>query len=313
LKIVDLFCGAGGWSQGLINAGHDVILSIDNWSPAVETYEENIGKHVIKKEISEDLINNKEIMKKIQEADIIIGSPPCKTFSTLNKHKKDDLTLTRAFFKLVGDKPFIMENVASVYNKMKSSNLIKDNYYPKIIHMSDYGVPQVRRRFILSNFFNLNSIKKPEKRISYGDKTYYKGTEHYIKLFKRIPKHLKSKDTPKHRDHIIERMKNVKGGSSARKYGVYYRVPKKGISYTIVNVTKSMMIHPSRNRRLTVFEAGILQTFPPNYNFQGTIAEIGNQVGNAVPPEFAEFIGNNIEEQLAIHKTKLKQSSLDEF
>ncbi len=108
-------------------------------------------------------------------------------------------------------------------------------------------------------------------------------------------------------------MKNVKRRLICKGIWSLLSSPKKGISYTIVNVTKSMMIHPSRNRRLTVFEAGILQTFPPNYNFQGTIAEIGNQVGNAVPPEFAEFIGDNIEEQLALHKTKLKQSSLDKF
>ena len=182
---------------------------------------------------------------------------------------------------------------------MKSSNLIKDNYYPKIIHMSDYGVPQVRRRFILSNFFNLNNILKPS-----NAKGYHKGTEDYINLFNEIPDDLKSKDIPIHQKHIIKRMSGVKNGTAGKKFGVYYRVPKKGISYTVVNVTKSMMIHPTLNRRLTVHEAGILQTFPPSYDFQGTIAEIGNQVGNAVPPKFAEFIGKNLEDQLNISQTK---------
>ena len=108
-------------------------------------------------------------------------------------------------------------------------------------------------------------------------------------------------------------MKGIQNGFAANKFGVYYRIPKKGISYTVVNVTKSMMIHPTLNRRLTVHEAGILQTFPPTFDFQGTIAEMGNQVGNAVPPKFAEFIGIHIAEQLINYKSIPKQSSLDSF
>ena len=308
LKIVDLFCGAGGWSQGLIKAGHEIILSIDNWEPAVNTYKKNIGDHVIQKEITEELLDDKHIMNKIREADIIIGSPPCKTFSPLNKNKTDDLTLTRIYFKLVGDKPFIMENVAPVYKQMKKSNLIDDNYFAKIIEMSDYGVPQVRRRFILSNFFDLNSVPKPK---SSENKSYYKGMEDYIKLFDDIPEEFKIKDTPSHQKHIVERMKTVKNGTSWKDFGVYYRVPKTGISYTIVNVTKSMMIHPTENRRLSVQEAAIIQTFPPSYDFQGTVADIGNQVGNAVPPKFAEFIGHNLNDQLQRHNSRHKQLSLD--
>jgi DNA (cytosine-5)-methyltransferase 1 len=290
LKLVDLFCGAGGWSQGLIDAGHEIILALDSWQTAINTYTSNHNKHKAVKIDIMDLYANNELMNIIKEADVIIGSPPCKKFSTLNTtDRTDEMVLTDEFFKIVmaADKPFIMENVARVSKIMADIEAGKSNiekkFYPgigRVVKMGNYGIPQVRKRYIRSDIIDPMSYEtKP------GD------IADYLPLFKKIDPKLNEKDMREPRPEVKERMSRVENGKQENGYNVYYRIPVKGQSTAIVNITKAMTIHPFEDRRLTVYEAAVLQTFPTDYKLFGNYAEIAEMVANAVPPLFAKQIG----------------------
>ena len=65
---------------------------------------------------------------------------------------------------------------------------------------------------------------------------------------------------------------------------IYKRLEYEKPSDTVVNVRKSMWIHPKFNRAVSAREAARLQSFPDNYVFYGTKDSVYQQIGNAVPP-----------------------------
>lgn len=75
---------------------------------------------------------------------------------------------------------------------------------------------------------------------------------------------------------------------------IYLRLNPNAPSGTVVNVRKSMWIHPTLDRAVTVREAARLQSFPDKFKFIGTKDSQYQQVGNAVPPKLATGIANII-------------------
>lgn len=75
---------------------------------------------------------------------------------------------------------------------------------------------------------------------------------------------------------------------------IYLRLNYNEPSGTVVNVRKSMWIHPVNNRALSIREAARLQTFPDSFVFCGTKDSQYQQVGNAVPPILAKAIAEHL-------------------
>ena len=75
---------------------------------------------------------------------------------------------------------------------------------------------------------------------------------------------------------------------------VYLRLKNSEPSGTVINVRKSMWIHPELDRAISVREAARLQTFPDNFRFYGPKDSEYQQVGNAVPPMLARVITKQI-------------------
>ncbi len=115
----------------------------------------------------------------------------------------------------------------------------------------------------------------------------------------------------KTRDIAMQRFKAIKPGenfhslnvalkentytdTSRTQNTIYQRLRYNAPSGTVVNVRKSMWIHPVKDRAVSIREAARLQTFPDSFIFVGTKDSQYQQVGNAVPPMLAEAIANQL-------------------
>lgn len=83
LNVVDLFCGCGGMSKGLTDAGLNVIAGIDVWDKAIESYNKNFDHKAYCQDLTkfspEDF--NNLYNKENKPIDILVGGPPCQSFS----------------------------------------------------------------------------------------------------------------------------------------------------------------------------------------------------------------------------------------
>lgn len=160
-KIIDLFCGCGGFSKGFENAGYDVVLGLDSWKDAIDTFNIN---HNHKSGITKNIYDftNDEIKKFAKKNNVvgIIGGPPCQGFSMVGKREASDErnTLYLQYVRFVEQiKPefFILENVKGLltlekgYFKKEIIERFSElgyNVTYKVLRACDYGVPQKRER-----------------------------------------------------------------------------------------------------------------------------------------------------------------------
>jgi DNA (cytosine-5)-methyltransferase 1 len=178
-KVIDLFSGCGGLSFGLAEAGFDVVLGIDNWQDALDTFEKNHpGSQTYNTDLS--LTSPAEICRKfsISKGDIaiLVGGPPCQGFSISGKRNPDDPRnrLYKSFVDFVAylrPKIFIMENVPNLVSM--AGGKIKDKIIEdfsrhgytvswKILDASEYGVPQRRRRVFFVGVLGDKKFNFPE-------------------------------------------------------------------------------------------------------------------------------------------------------
>ena len=116
-KVLDLFCGCGGMSLGFEKVGYDVLLGIDIWKDALETYKYNHhDSQVLQADMSTLTGETVESLIGASNVDVIIGGPPCQGFSLAGKRIVDDERnkLYKGFVRMVQyfkPKAFVMENV----------------------------------------------------------------------------------------------------------------------------------------------------------------------------------------------------------
>lgn len=196
LTIIDFFCGGGGFSEGFRQQGYNIVAGYDHWKPAIETYNHNFG---VGKGIFKDIKDFKKSIDEIEnlpDTDIIVGSPPCVTFSSSNisgqADKQSGIELTQIFLRIVAIKKWkknsilkawFMENVPSsikhlaaqytfeelgltewaLSNKIgKSKVAIKLEGNQKIINSANYGSAQSRERVFAGEIISKNKLTTPE-------------------------------------------------------------------------------------------------------------------------------------------------------
>ena len=218
LSVIDFFCGAGGFSEGFRQQGFNIILGVDNWQPAINTYNHNYKQNFKTKDIL-DFYENIEDIKSLPDSHVLLGSPPCVSFSSSNKSGKADkslgLKLTESFLRVVAVKKFqsnsvlkawFMENVENSRKHLKEEysfidlNLnewaTENNLDPKsiaikmvenncVINSADYGSYQSRKRLISGEIIQEGKLIIPKKTHSKNDTD---GLEKYKTLgdFKKI-------------------------------------------------------------------------------------------------------------------------------
>lgn len=207
MRVADFFCGAGGFSQGFKQAGFDIVFALDNWTDAQQTHKLNHPEcihpgldcyHETKGDIL--LIAEDRINEIVPDVEVIIGSPPCVSFSSSNRAGKADKTLgialIKKFLQIIAVKKhmpksnlryWIMENVPNssehIEEKYSFKDLNLDNQKlrklrirkneedialeidkkDKIFNAVYYGVPQKRMRFICGEFPEPKRITEKEE------------------------------------------------------------------------------------------------------------------------------------------------------
>lgn len=101
---------------------------------------------------------------------------------------------------------------------------------------------------------------------------------------------------------LPEELKSTYSDGKRTQSTIYLKLKYDEPSGTVVNVRKSMWVHPVINRALSVREAARLQTFPDSFVFMGTKDSQYQQVGNAVPPILAKAIADAVWKYLDSHK-----------
>lgn len=165
INVVSLFSGGGGLDLGFKNADYNIVWAIDNNSNAVATYKANIGEHIICEDI------NAVDLSTIPCADIVIGGPPCQSFSLAGKRNAEDergrLVWTYIqIIKYIRPKAFVFENVTGLLSAKNSEGkkiieLLKQAFLEigyvlstKTVNAADYGIPQRRKRVIIVGLLN---------------------------------------------------------------------------------------------------------------------------------------------------------------
>ncbi len=301
MKIVSLFSGAGGFDLGFIQAGHEVIWANDIDKDCAETYKHNIGNHFVLGDILDIPASQ------IPDCDVVIGGFPCQGFSRANmkKRKGDERNkLYLEFVRVVREKSpkfFFAENVRGLLS-FDNGNVIKNitedfsnlgykvDY--KVFNSANFGVPQNRFRIIIVGiredvfsgtfpFPTATHAQKPDlihkKWVSIGEALKY------------IPE----PDEPNElKNHIYSKYKVTnRNFTGHRKTDPNKPSPTVLAKDTGGNVA---VHHPNNHRRVSVRESAIIQTFPLDFEFFGSMGSMYRQIGNAVAVLFAKKIGEEL-------------------
>lgn len=189
-KIVDLFAGVGGLSYGFSQLDDfEIIMANEIEKDISKAYSLNHPNvNVINCDINE--LTEEVIKQAIGDnvVDIIVGGPPCQSYSTLGKRQMDERANLFMQYKrvlsIIKPKAFVFENVTGILS-MDKGNLFKNIQIEfeklgyklkyKVLNAVDYGVPQQRERVILVGFLGENNYEYPEA-------THGKGLKPYVTL-----------------------------------------------------------------------------------------------------------------------------------
>lgn len=191
LTVVDLFAGAGGFSEGFRQKGFDVIFGLDHWEPATTTLKLNHPETKTETMDIRDIQTSEDIDRVIPDADVIIGGPPCVSFSHSNRAGKADktegLNLIEVMLRIIawkkengGLKYWALENVPNAKKHIKKKYTWEELQLPgsgsdlvvkkKPVHNSaDFGVPQTRKRMICGNYPDLQKTHSEDEWITMRD------------------------------------------------------------------------------------------------------------------------------------------------
>lgn len=182
-KVIDLFCGCGGLSEGFKLAGYEIVGGVDFNKQAINTYNKNFkgAKGICCDLLTMDKAKIVQEFGDLKDIDVIIGGPPCQGFSTANRYKNEgEDPRNKLFFEFVKfvdmakPKAVLIENVRGIitsnngYAKDRITEIFKERGYTvthKILNAADYGVPQNRLRnfFVMlkgNQEFDFNNVKK---------------------------------------------------------------------------------------------------------------------------------------------------------
>ncbi len=261
-----------------------------------ETYQNNIGKHFVLSDIR-DIPGHL-----IPDCDIVIGGFPCQGFSQANRNRKLDDNrnqLYLEFVRIVREKKpkfFVAENVRgllSIGNGKAIHRIIHDfesigyKVEYRVFNAADFGVPQSRVRVIIMGVRKDIDIPCP-----FPEPTHSKHGDLLLKKWVSVGEALKNIPDPEEphnlKNHIYSKYK-----VTDRNFTGHRRTDPNKPSPTILAKDTGGNVathHPNNHRRMSVRESAIIQSFPIDFEFKGSLGSMYRQIGNAVAVLFARRI-----------------------
>ncbi len=326
-KIISLFCGAGGLDLGFKQEGFEVSLAIDYEEAAIKTHKRNFSDT---KSLAADLtkLGPEGVLKLVEEqveagASIgIIGGPPCQGFSRANPSAGANdprnqlpslyVDIIKELQKKYTVEFVIFENVLGMKDKKHSekynaliSGLKTLGFlvHEKELCALDFGVPQLRYRIIISAIRDGQGYKKivPKRR---KGKLTVKEAIGELEEPAFYNRNLKAADIPVHPNHWTMRPKSHRFSQTgpdnkpSSKSRSFRKLMWDKASPTIAFGNREIHLHPDGRRRLSIYEAMLLQGFPSSFVLEGSLSQQVTQVSNAVPPPLARSIAAAIKKSL---------------
>jgi len=340
LSAIDIFCGVGGLSFGLKNAGINVLAGIDVDKSCKYAFEKNVDSKFISADVSK--ISGDSLIEKHwdnNDIHILVGCAPCQPFSThsnKNKNKKNSTNwqLLNEFKRLVEEiNPEIIsiENVPNLANQKIFENFIsylksmKYHVWYSNVFCPDYGIPQKRRRLVLlasklGDIELLPPTHNPENYITVRDAIGEMPEIEAGEIDEKDPLHRSQNLSKKNKKRIIASKQNgtwedwdeslllsCHKKDSGRTYkAVYGRMswnePSSTITTQFYNYGTGRFGHPTQNRALSLREGAILQTFPKDYKFCKNTEDISfNKLGKYIGNAVPVRLGYIIGESIKHH------------
>lgn len=319
IKVISLFCGAGGMDVGFHQAGFETCLAIDHWPDAVDTFNHNSKAPVA---CVRDLANltPREFLSLIpagEEPVGIIGGPPCQGFSRGNVGSDPNdprnllpfryASLLSAARKRFNLHFFVFENVTGLLDAKhlpRFHKIVEEfrkagfRLFVKRLDASNFSVPQKRHRLFI---VGLNEDLYPDVDFEFPeDKQKLRVVADVMKglpsatLFDRT---LDRESIPFHPNHwtMVPRSKRFANEASVSASGrSFRRLSWDKPSPTVAYGNREIHVHPDGQRRLTIYEAMLLQGFDPKFEILGSLSSQVTQISNAVPPPLARAIANQL-------------------
>jgi DNA (cytosine-5)-methyltransferase 1 len=332
---IDLFCGAGGLTRGLVDAGFRVVGAAEWDGLAAESYRANFPRvRLWERDIRQ--IPARDVLRRLRlrrgELDLLAACPPCEGFSTmrtLNGHRdpndpRNDLVLElQRFVRRLYPKTVLIENVPGLASDHRLHTFIEHlqtlgfEARCDVIDAAAYGVPQRRRRMLLIASRVGPAPALPPKQATATVRDYIAGlpkpggsgdplhdhgearSPEVMAFIRRIPRDGGSRlDLPASEQlrchQVCDGFKDVYGRMA-------WDTVAPTITSGCVNPSKGRFLHPSQNRAITLREAALLQTFPPDHYFsmkRGKYAT-AELIGNALPPRLIRLQAEAVRDHLA--------------
>ena len=349
LTAIDVFAGAGGLTVGLKRAGFHVVAAVEREYHSFATYKAN---HPEVKCLKQDIetVSGADLQRfaGTERIDLLAGCPPCQGFTSLTakyKHKEDPrnaLILEMArLAEAIRPQAIMMENVpgltqkgGALYDQLRSRlQALGYRLTEGVLQVADYGVPQLRRRFVLlgGRGFEIALPDATHSGTPTGNLAPWRTVRDAIEdmpepaslAAAKANGHVERSDWHVVRDlspKNVERIRAAQAGNTwthtpehlrpdCHRNGyvgftnVYGRMewdrPSPTITGGCTTFSKGRFGHPTADRTISVREAALLQTFPRDYRFDTPYMEyVCCMIGNALPCHFAEALSRRCVEHL---------------
>jgi len=301
---VDLFCGVGGLTRGLLDAGIQVVAGYDIAEECCYPYEHNNRPAVFKKKSVSDI--TEEELSALYPSDcwrVLVGCAPCQPFSRytqgIDASSDEKWALLRHFARLAEAlKPHVisMENVSelqrhSIFDEFV--NRLKGAGYEttfSVVSCPDYGVPQHRSRLVLfASLLGPISVMPPTHtpdqyptvrmaighlpklkagKASSADALHYSSSLSPLNLRRIRASRPGGTWRDWDKDLIAACHRKRKGKTYPSVYGrMPWDSPSPTITTQFFGFGNGRFGHPEQDRAISLREGALLQTFPADYRF----------------------------------------------